>query len=331
MAIKFTVNNTFIDLVEENAEQTEGKRSHSVPRSWKPYSPESCITSRGRWADATDTLMASDVSTVDSDEYASNADPKEVFSSNLSSSDSDEITVPSLGEKINFRLDGLLSSGDSDGAGSEHSGEVISVRLEGLLPSVDNDGSGSEHSGDREKLSLCLCEAIEENTAPKTRTKLQSKARMFESVMSLPRDMNCVLTAAHAALASSPGVFNVKTSDARLGGTTTIIGSYARGSLQVFELVKTLSIVKMMLLDAAANSENTYVMGYQEQPFTQIGQEGFSCKLASVPALQEKMTCWDTFQKGYCPRPRTCRWCHPSEEGMAKVIVMLNEVDSTTG
>jgi len=304
MAIEFTVKNTFLDLVGENTEQPESKRSHSVPRSWKPSSPESCNLRRERWADATDAFAASDVSTVDSDEFMSVADPKEVLSSGLSSSDSDETTVPSLGERINFRLDGLASSDDSD-------------------------GTDSVHSGDREKFSLCLCDMVE-HEAPR-RTKLKSKARMFEPVQLLPRDMHCVVTAAHAALTSSPKIFNVQMSDCRLGGTTTIIGSYARGSLQVFELVKTLSIVKMMLLDAATNSENTYVMGYSEQPFTQIGHEGFSCKLGSVPASQEDATCWDTFQKGYCPRMATCRWCHPTDNNLAKVIVILNEVDLTTG
>jgi hypothetical protein len=268
-APEMTVKNTFLDLVEL-IEEPEGKRSHSVPRSWKPACPEPCrpLRSAPRWADSADdftehtscgvTFLVSDSSTVDSDH------------------------------------DCQVSSSSED-----------------ITPG---------HSGEKVTLSLC-------STIVQERTKLKSKAKIFEPVSSLPRDMHCVLMAAQAALSSSPNILNVQMCDGRLGGITTIIGSYARGSLQVFELMKTLTIVKTLLLDAAANTENTYVMGYVSDPFTDIGQSGFSTKLASVPAEQEASTCWDCYQKGFCPRRSTCRWCHPLDSNLANVVVMLNEVD----
>lgn len=291
MAFEITVRNTFLDLVDEaSAPQEQKKRSLSAPRSWKPPSAESVKPRRERWADALEA--EDDASTVDSIE------DREVSSA-------------------------CLSSCDSDGASSEHNGEKRVLRLDGGLSSSESDGSASDHGGER--VTLSLCDTIAAGEAPR-RTKLQSKARMFEPVQALPRDMHCVLMAAHAALTSSPSVFDVHMSDGRLGGTTTIVGSYARGALQVFELVKTLSIVKMVLLDAASNSENTYVIGYSGEPFTEIGHSGFSAKIGSVMPLQESTTCWDSYQKGFCPRQATCRWCHPQDSDLANVIVMLNEV-----
>jgi len=283
MAVQeMTVKNTFLDLVEENMDEPEGKRSSSVPRSWKPVCLDACIPVRRapRWADSADdfaeetscgvTFVVSDTSTMDSDH-------------DCQVSSSSEDTVQSCTTK-------------------------------------DSDGTPSEHSG--EKVTLSLCSSIVQE-----RTKLKSKAKIFEPVPSLPRDMHCVLMAAQAALSNSPNIFNVQMCDGRLGGTTTIIGSYARGTLQVFEVMKKLKIVKTVLLDAAANSKNTYVMGYTTDPFTEIGHSGFSTKLACVPAEQEASTCWDCYQKGVCPRRATCRWCHPEDRNLANVVVMLQEVD----
>jgi len=190
----------------------------------------------------------------------------------------------------------------------------------------DSDGASSEHNEDASKAVLCLSSMISEEDKLRS-TKLSAKARMFEPISSLTQDIRLVLTAAHASLKASPKLFNVHMSEGAFGGATTIIGSYAKGSLLAFELVKTLSIVRMALLDAAATSENTYVIGYARQPFLEIGQSGFSAKLSSVPTTQDDMTCWDTYQKGFCPRPSTCCWCHPADSEIVKVIVMLSEVE----
>jgi len=190
----------------------------------------------------------------------------------------------------------------------------------------DGDGTPSEHSDEKEvKAVLCLSDSI-----VFSRTKLTSKARLFEPVSALPRDMRLVLTAAQASLSGHPKLTNVHMSDGSLGGTTRISASYKKHSITVCELVKALSVVKMALLDAAAKSTETYILGYEKNPFIDhlaTGPAGFNTKLGAVPAMQEDTTCWDTYQKGYCPRQSTCRWCHPCESDFANVVVILNELD----
>jgi len=161
------------------------------------------------------------------------------------------------------------------------------------------------------------------------KTKLSSKARLFE--LPLPADMRNVLMAVSASMRHIPKLVNVQMSDGKLGGETTIVFSHARG-LQTFDFVKILATLKMVLLDAAASSEETYVIGYDGKPFSATGTGknttwGFCCKLSSVPPLQHDTTCWDTYKTGFCPRSSTCRWCHPIDSDLLNVVVLLRQVD----
>merc|ERR1719498_157417 len=203
------------------------------------------------------------------------------------------------------------SSGVSSGDSSELPSSAIS--------SNESDGTTSEHEDEKVAgpLTLCLDDSI-------TRlTKLRSSARLFEP--SMPRDMQYVLYVVHTCLSSYRKIFNVQVTDGKLGGTTTIIASYARRSLRSQEMGKMLEYVKGAFLDAASKSESTYVMGYQTKPFIAIGKTGFSAKLGSVQASQRDTTCWDTYRKGFCPRKGTCRWSHPGEKDLMNVVVMLME------
>lgn len=214
-----------------------------------------------------------------------------------------------------------VSTIDSDECSSVADNEASSGAISS--GASDGDGTPSDQSDEQQaKAVLCLSDSIMFNV-----TKLSSKARLFEPVCALPRDMRLVLMAAHASLFGHPKLMNVRMSDGSLGGTTTISASYKKHSFQVCELIKTLSVVKMALLDAAANSADTYVVGYEKQPFIDMGPTGFSAKLGAVPAMQEDTTCWDTYQKGFCPRQSTCRWCHPHESDFAKIVVVLTELD----
>jgi hypothetical protein len=309
MAMELTIKNTFLDLVGDEQEEAcavQKKRSTSLPRSWKP----ACL-SEFKLSDA--VAIASDASTGDSDECLSVGD-NEVSS-------------------------GILSSSASDCASSEHMEQADDVPTKSVL-CLDSLCDTELGSSPKEKLSwsdlsdhlfedfmpkkvLCLSNMVEE--AKVQRTKLKAKARMFEPISMLPQDMRNVLNAAQAALCTAPKITNVQVSEEYFGGTTKIVGSYAKGSLQVFELVKILSIVKMALLDAAAESSNTYIVGYLKQPFSNVGANGFSGRLGTVSAADEETVCWDTYQKGFCPRPATCRWCHPCDADLMKIVVMLNE------
>merc|ERR1719201_2524707 len=111
----------------------------------------------------------------------------------------------------------------------------------------------------------------------------------------------------------------VQMSEGALGAPTRMEGTFPKGSLGKADVQKTMSIVKMALLDAAANSEQTYVMGYQAQPFQDLGTSGFSVKLATVTEMQADVMCWDQIEKGCCPRRSHCRWCHLADNEITQV------------
>lgn len=182
-------------------------------------------------------------------------------------------------------------------------------------------GAHSNSDNDSEpKAVLCLNNAI---------LKLSSKASAFtpgREMFSLPSETRKVLKVAFDTLSARPKVFNVHMSEGILGGTTTIVASYIKGSLKPFQLAKTLSIVQMTLIEAAAASSTTYIVGYMNQRFNEVGPSGFSTRIGSVPASQNDVTCWESYQKGFCPRQATCAWCHPQSKDLAVVVVVLNEI-----
>lgn len=201
--------------------------------------------------------------------------------------------------------------------------------------SSDSDGSSSAH-GDvppppqpssaelPRKTVLSLCDTISLETNRKV-TKLNRKARLFEPISPpFPPDMRSVITAAETALRDHPKISNVHVSEGSLGSITTIVGTYPTG-LSIFYLMRMLTIVKTAILDAAGKSAETYVIGYANEPFSNVGRSGFSMKMGMVPAEREASICWDTYQNGCCSRRSTCRWCHPSDAELAQVVVMLNE------
>lgn len=303
MAMEMIIKNTFID-VEDSEEPTAAKRSSSVPRSFKPVTPMSKLAKVADFHQP----CASDASTGDSDECLSVGDNEAISSSSASSST--ETDDASGAGKTLISLDTLCLSEKGDG-GTTLSWSDLSEGLDDFTP----------------KTVLCLSDAITAE-AKKERSRLSAKARLFEPVTpipSIPTDMQMVLMAAQTALRGCPKITNVQMTQGTFGGTTTIVGNYAKGSLQVFELVKTLATVKMALLDAANESTNTYIMGYLKTPFSNVGANGFSGKIGSVSAMQEDTTCWDSYQKGFCPRQSTCRWCHPADHDLVKIVVMLNE------
>lgn len=199
----------------------------------------------------------------------------------------------------------------------------------GGVSSADSDGTTSEtgrvtpEPEGQKVVTLHLCDTIE-HEKPRL-TKLSAKARLFEP--SMPRDMRTVLTLVHAFLCNHPKILSAQMSEAKLGGTTTIVASYAQGSLPAFGHFKILEMLKKEVLDAAAKSENTYVLGYMAQPFAAFGNNGFSGKLGTVAPAHNNTTCWDTYKKGFCPRRSICRWCHPGETDVMNLVVMLNEVN----
>merc|ERR1719183_1885031 len=83
------------------------------------------------------------------------------------------------------------------------------------------------------------------------------------------------------------------------------------------------SLVKDALLNSAEQSENTYILGYGQQPSNNLDPLSFSTTIGHVPAMHQDTCCWDFYEKGFCARQATCRWDHPAEVDMIRVIVMI--------
>lgn len=105
----------------------------------------------------------------------------------------------------------------------------------------------------------------------------------------------------------------------------------ALGSLHKREV---LSLAQRLLLAASATSQRVYVLGYAASPFESMHkdskghfeEEGFHAALSVVPDDQINTVCWDTYQKGFCPRPATCCWSHPKECNSMEIRVVLESV-----
>jgi hypothetical protein len=82
-----------------------------------------------------------------------------------------------------------------------------------------------------------------------------------------------------------------------------------------------LALLKSTLLESAASSQSTYIVGYLATPFCAVGDSSFRCTIAKVP--NGANACWDFYQKGFCPRPSSCRWCHPEGSDLMTVWVNL--------
>jgi len=304
-----TVKNTFFDIVSV----VESKRSSSLPRSWKPVSKDGVDFPQATdpcWAN---TKVKSEASTADSDD-------------DLCTECGYNSSEPHYKEYASYSDDDLCTE---DGLGSS---EEQYRAVSSCHSSRDSDDTGSEHNT-RRGIALRLCDEIPQTrlVAPGKpgKTKLSSRARMFE--LPLQGDMRNVLMTVSASMSHIPKLVAVQMSEGKLGGQATIVFSHAHG-LQTFDFVKILATLKTVLLDAAASSEETYVMGFDGKPFAAIGSGknttwGFSCKLGSVPAIQHDTTCWDTWRTGFCPRNSTCRWCHPLDSDLLNVVVVLQPVD----
>jgi hypothetical protein len=186
-------------------------------------------------------------------------------------------------------------------------------------------------------LNLCLCLPEEEQApaVPPPRvplTKLKTVSKPFTPVLSLLQEASAVVAAARQAILQSPQVLWAEVQEGTLGSTTTISAQVAKGPCPIENealQATALAAAKSAFLDAASASSCCYVMGYLVEPFKDLDPEnsnfeaGFVLKLGFVPASAEETACWDTFEKGFCRRHSTCRWCHPQDTDVLHVVVQL--------
>jgi hypothetical protein len=292
MAINFKVKNTFLVLEGDISKRfPETRRSSSVPRVFKPAGGSSDVNSPRSVASTKDTekeICPSICSDTDYQETSSNC--------------SDCTASPSVSSV------GPSSFGDNSSDHDEMpqcSQEKAKVTLS-LSDMVNN--------GRKKEISLVECCA--------SRSKLRSRARPFQSARDPPQEVKTLISRAAQAFQYSLNVVDVQVQSGGMGGTTLIDGEYVDAfpdASMIFPLVKD------AILHAAVQSENTYVMGYNVRPFNDLDSLSFSMNIACVPSAHQNTACWDTYENGICTRHSSCKWAHPAELDMMRVIVSLKK------
>jgi len=214
-----------------------------------------------------------------------------------------EIQRSARGKKQNLRLEAAVS--DDSRCGTCGSGdwaskkEVSMPRTAPMAPLVD---------GQRPMLNV---QAQAFNPLPAINHGACSEAFMEVSGM--------LRSAAHA-LSFDPKVKSVHMVEGTMGSSSAI-NIELQPACGSDILMGVSALAKSTLLDAAAASQNTYIVGYLETPFYAVGENAFRATVAKVP--DSDSACWDFYQKGFCPRPSSCRWCHPSAADLMTVWVNL--------
>jgi len=131
-----------------------------------------------------------------------------------------------------------------------------------------------------------------------------------------------MVSAVHQALETEYEA-EVSVSWGPMGGATGIVATIKGGPEQADHAKE---VAKATLLEAAAHSESVYVMGYLAKPFRDFGETGFKCWVGNLHHAKSGCVCWDTFQKGFCPRRTTCRWYHLDVPDLMRVIVQIHRV-----
>lgn len=165
-------------------------------------------------------------------------------------------------------------------------------------------------------------------------SKLNSQSELFrptQSELYRPRSFSeivSVLASVRQVLASTPDVAAAEVIPGLMGALTTISikllpasRTTMPGSRKARQTCAA-AIAQAALLEAANRSQHVYVLGYEAKPFEDNPHgTGFSATLAVASAEWEATACWDTFQKGFCPRGSACRWHHPGREEIQPIRV----------
>lgn len=323
------IRNTFFDFVDEAeaaTAKTAVRRSASVPCAWKPQ-----FTKGG------EDYVASDASTS-----ASNCDDSERISERnwdmpmdgvpQSSAEVSPVMSP-MGMHVTLPC-GFLDQQHMEYLPAEVSGMNLGCDAAIATQNFEHYQVPMDSSGlmwaptNFEPQTGPFPSVMAPTAAPFTpcasfgqRSRLSSAASSFTPASSAQGECDTIVGAAKLALLNCPNVATVKVDDCKMGALTTIVAE-TRGA-DAAETKKVLDLTKTALLQAAANSSNAYVLGYTTTPFKDLLGCGFKATLGIVRPEASDCVCWDTYQKGFCPRRATCRWVHPEGDELLMLRVVL--------
>jgi hypothetical protein len=218
--------------------------------------------------------------------------------------------------------DCLIDSSDWSSEFGMHQADTSCEDLssENFQPSEDDFSSNS-------KVTLSLIDMVGKTDGPEEmRSKLRSRAQPFHSVMASPAEKSppdgkrILIDRAIERINCRSEVIDVQVRDGQ-GGTVMIVAR----CLAVND-TSTIPAMKDALLKTAAESENTYVMGYNARPFNDLDAHSFSAKIAVMPEGHRRTACWETYTQGFCPRCNKCRWSHPAESDTLRTVFVLKAV-----
>lgn len=160
-----------------------------------------------------------------------------------------------------------------------------------------------------------------DNQPPK---KLDSRCQPFRPGTRSSGEIDTVLASAQQAVATTHGVVAAEIMPGCVGTLATLSIKLMPGLPESTKASIT-AITQAALLEAATWSKNVYVLGYEEKPFENCPcGTGFSAALAMAPTAWDRTACWDTYQKGCCPRGPSCKWQHPGRDKIQPIRVVFH-------
>lgn len=148
-------------------------------------------------------------------------------------------------------------------------------------------------------------------------------ARAFPPCCARAREVQHVLASVREMLATAPSVASVAIDFGRPGALASISVRLDPRAF-AWRLDETIVVSKSALLEAAANSQSVYVLGYDADPFQNASRSVFTLTLATIPNEWECSPCWETYQSGYCTRGKRCRRRHPGRNDLQPVRVVVS-------
>jgi hypothetical protein len=303
---QIVIKNTFLDVDDfyGTGLSASCKRSASVPRTWKPD-----------WTNPATSPGTASTAASESDINPADLSDGDIFEARAGGS-------PNGGRKLwtpYWEEPPSSPSGNTDGGSSTPGHLVRSI----TAPAKVQSSSAAE--GDM----TCIPCGLE--VSPH---RLNPEARAFKPTILWPGEVGMLVASAKQAMLGSSCVTDVQVNEAPVGAVTTIVAKVkdsARTSPSQWTagpVRLTIGLAKKSLLAASRMSKDTYVLGYAESPFTDVSETEFTARLVALPPSIASMACWDTFQKGFCPRHGKCSWQHPQEHDVVTLRVVLKVCDA---
>lgn len=140
---------------------------------------------------------------------------------------------------------------------------------------------------------------------------------------------NAVIKAVYLALLSSGQTQSVSIQEGAQGvSPTLIVAEMQRDHKYSSRCYDAVHNARRALEQATAGSKTSALLSKRIQ---RDDRGGYSLRssVACVPEDVEDRVCWDLFQRGSCPRGRSCQWYHPQEADIFRVKVIVRCAEET--